>query len=190
MMGCIRESGVPICGWKYPIEINVGPWEKTSLGSDKPMTESHEVNNPGFWEVSEVITRGLNDNYYDGIVIKVNALGLVKSDPQFINRAIFMDRDPEAVAKSWCKVRHSDVRNVDKALPIIKARRTAALAWLRDNRIPTYRIQYEDLLRKPIVIMKRVNSYLGRGDYRWGAKYVKPKYDHSKQPVGGWDEKG
>ena len=183
MMGCLREAGIPIVGWKYPFEIKNSPWTNLSCGSPTPVAEHQRKGNPGFWEISEVVLRGLKDDKYDGAVIKVLGRAVPKSDPELINRAVFMLRNTESIAKSMTRIPNGDKYTKEQLRELIEKRKRNTIDWLRENRIPTIYITYELLLTEPVKQLRKVIKFLGRGDARWGAKYVKPQFDHSREEV-------
>lgn len=180
MMGALRESGIPVAGWKYPFEIKHSTWTNLSCGSPEPIADDQRRLNPGFWEITEVLKHGINTDVYDGALMKIPCSGLMKSNPQYINKAIFMRRDTNSIARSMSKLPNGKKYTHIHFCNMIEERLKDGFQWLEENRIPTLFIQYEKLMLEPSRLLRKVIKFLGRGDYRWGAKFIRPQLDHSK----------
>jgi len=99
MMLCLRTGGVPILGQKYAVHMNF----------NQPVSDNEKQGNPnGYWEMGGITClTGLRKNHLilgmDKDVIKVVADCLYYSEPETINKIIFMKRPPRYTMASLIK---------------------------------------------------------------------------------------
>ncbi|MBU0598794.1 sulfotransferase domain-containing protein [Patescibacteria group bacterium] len=160
LMYCLRQGGVPILGQKYAVHINF----------NTPISEKEKYGNPnGYWEMGSITTlTGIKENHADlgmnGDVIKVVTDVLYHSDPDTIEKVIFMKRSPRAVMASLMKA--GQITNQDQIAAytekfIIDTRKS--IKFLNDNNKPFISISYEEILENPEQELRKVHDFLDKG---------------------------
>jgi hypothetical protein len=161
------------------------------------------MNPNGFWEHTEFSVKGLNYNMFTSEIIKgfqksekrkfakIVSNGLLNTCPEYIDRVIFMVRNPIDVAKSQenlernMKFKLSNGREID-LLEGVKINSPemfinvtiAACKWIVDNPdIPIKIIEYENLISNPSLEIHTVIDFLGEGNIEKHS--VNPSIDRS-----------
>ena len=112
MMYLLREAGVPIGGFKFPIR----PETKNSAAdqildrgcdflSDSRVHQQAELsrhNINGYWEYPSICGEGLEaqHRFYDGTIIKVFSHALPNCHDALVDRVVYMIRNPRKVLQS------------------------------------------------------------------------------------------
>ena len=112
MMYLLREAGIPIGGFKFPIrpETKNGSVDQIlDRGCDflsdnhiQQQTEFTRHNINGYWEYPSICGEGLEvqHRFYDGTTIKVFAHALPNCHDALVDRVIYMIRNPRKVLRS------------------------------------------------------------------------------------------
>lgn len=111
-------------------------------------------------------------------VCKIVSQGLARSDPRYIDKIIYMARDPRAVAKSQERLGRDNpmdpesapVKDGEKVLirsvSMFNQVSIAAAHWLDNHRdIPVYIVNYDHLLDDPVPVLDAIQEFLGEGDF-------------------------
>lgn len=123
------------------------------------------------------ILRDLEDAYSPRIC-KIVSQGLALSDRKYINKVVYMARDPRAVAKSQENLGRGDpmtpemapevdgkkvlIRSVD----MFNAVTVAAARWIVANpSVPVHVVNYDELLDDPAKVLAEVQAFIGEGDF-------------------------
>jgi hypothetical protein len=195
MMDCIRtEFGEErIIGKKFP-QINIKerfPGETddefesrqylikvTNPNMDRDFVLSKDLNPNGFWECAYTvngITWHLNMPDLKNKFCKIVSQGLFKSNPNFIEKIIYMLRDPRQVAKSQERLNrfpfasYEDQMNANFSVHtpemFIQVSYQACKWFLENDSVPLHIINYDDLINNPDKIFKNISIFLGEGDF-------------------------
>ena len=183
MMGCLRECGIPIAGWKFPVDLQM-PNSKGHImgGTDVCIEDKHVKKNPmGFWEVPVVVRQGLREPIYDGALIKVPSESLLVSKAKLVDKAVFMVRHPDAQINSLYKdVNFVYTYDTEDLYYMMAYRHVASIKWLLEKEKEFIFVEFESLLARPVQVLSRITTFLGRGDVLHGSKYIKPSLKRSK----------
>ena len=187
MMGCLREAGIPLAGYRYPIVLAFNKDDKNPLcgGAEKPIDPNEtRKNEKGFWEVSEVIKSGLKKDTYSGSAIKVPCAAFVRSNPRYMRKVIMMVRPPRAVMTSMLRdVRNANAWGAQNVYREMALRQILTVKLIHKYRLPYEMIPYTELIEYPVDMLTCVCKALGRGDPKWGAKYIEKKYRRSNKKL-------
>lgn len=180
-------------------------------GQAQQIRASHEkmydMNPNGFFEM-EFTVNGINYNQKTSKILKglreeekssfckIVSQGLVQSDPQYIDKIVYMLRHPRAVAKSQERLtrmpKQQQMLNALKELSedaytkaihtpemFIKVTKLAC-EWLSENtHVPYIIVDYDSLVADPDTHIKRVLDFLGEGDFEKARKVVDKKLKRS-----------
>ena len=185
MMGSLREAGIPLAGYKYPIMLDFGPNEKLCGGAEKPI-DPNEVrkNEMGFWEISEVLKEGIQKNTYSGALIKCPCQSFAHSKVHFIKKVVFMVRPPrEQIASILKDVSFAKAWDPHAVYAEMCLRQIYTVRFLEQYDIPWIVVQYEKLIDNPYFHINRVCEFFDRGDPEWGAKYIDPSKRRNNKKV-------
>lgn len=216
-----------LLGWKFPKEVDPSlsqvkkPGETNEQFSlrmyarkimlpEKELSNSKDLNPKGFWEdgrctvtgffykpqLAEVIQElaGLSHPLY----VKLVSQAISLSDPNYIEKVVYMIRDPKVVAKSQERLKRKDFINekgnkiVENTLisspeMFIKVTVSAAKWFLANPNIPLHIVDYKDLISKPKEELLKVQEFIGEGNFASASSKVDPKLNRSKP---GTDESG
>jgi len=151
------------------------------------------MNPEGFWECQYTV-RGVSyhagqatqlaDLKTSAKVMKLVSQGLVVTDPQYIDRIIFMLRHPRAVAKSQEDLsREVDLKDLGKVhTPAMFNQVTLQAArWFEANpNVPVLVVEYDELIENPAREVERVKAFLGEsGEWDKATATIQPKLRRS-----------
>jgi len=134
-------------------------------------------------------------------VVKIVSQGLAASDPDYIDRVVFMLRKPRDVARSqerlrgqWGPVGEAPKRDGEAVLinsaRMFVAVTVAAAKWLDDTGVPFHIVEFDRLIANPRVELSRVGEFIGEGDWARAASVIDPRLKRSyPRPADGplWD---
>lgn len=181
---------------------------KSKDAREKAINERNDVadmNPNGFWEC-EFSVQGINYKYYNrkwldelytegkNKVVKIVSQGLLKSDPKYIDKIIYLMRHPRNVAKSQERLgRRFDMKfgeerknifdDIVVHTPEMYIEVTLkACRWLIENKdVPVLFIEFDKLQKNPDKEIKRMAKFVGYGDFKKAKNIVEPKLNRSKQ---------
>lgn len=199
MMDCLRLSfgDERILGSKFPQEDRVAmALEKHEKETDdefetrryikellsppknKDISVSKDMNPNGFWECPysvKGVKWHLNMPDLNGKICKIVSQGLFHSDPQFIDKIIYMLRDPRQVAKSQERLKRlpflSHQEEIDSGLIVHSPDMFIgvtyqACKWILANpQVPILIVNFDDLIMFPNETLENVRIFLGEGDF-------------------------
>jgi hypothetical protein len=116
-----------------------------------------------------------------GDVIKLTTECLYFSEPQWINKVVFVMRNPRNMLQSQLKAGIFKKEDFSKAVDKQIRDTARTLDWITSFEKDFITVIYEDFLKNPKKTMKRVCNFLGRGDYKLGAEVVDIKLNRSPQ---------
>lgn len=187
LMTALRESGIPICGFKYPLSFVVDG-KTISGGSDVPLNKDAAKRNPtGMWEIRGITRQGqqgsggvTNDIHrYDGMVVKVVDTALFKSDATLMEGVLYCVRDPRVCLSSQMNL---NVTNDKKRqlFPWAYIINTAqAFRWIKLRYLPYMFVPYEQIIEQPTYWMSKIIDKLGRGEV-YGAQVYDKRYNRTE----------
>ena len=185
MMLALRQSGIPIIGFRYGIYLQNFTYSgnKLDIGLCLPSDEMKRANPNGVWEIPSIVAKtGITNDYKNiglkGDVIKICSDILIFSEPKLIDKTIIMVRKPKAVLSSMIRCGMFVKAEASKVSLKIAREIKTAIQFLEENNKEYITISYENFLRFPSHTMKRVCKFLGRGDYKYGAKVADKKLNH------------
>lgn len=190
-MLALKQSGIPIIGFKYPVVFIATDENKKEIKIDGgmliPSKDKEEANPMGFWEVSSIaLEEGLKNKHkqygIDGDLIKVPLNALPLSDPEMVDNVIIITRDPRTVIASQIKANNiKDIKGWIKVSGLgLIHNMIASLVWLKQNKKKYTRVRYEDLIEKPGDVLDKICDVLKRGDYIWGEEIINSKLNRQK----------
>jgi len=197
MMDCLRHAfgDDRILGYKFPQEARFEEaqkqgedetdqdfgarqyaLEKFRSGHEEKIKLSKDMNPNGFWECAysvQGMSWHLGMEHKGNEVVKIVSQGLVNTDPKYVDKLIFMCRDPRSVAKSQENLRRmpfmkqEEERKLIVHTPEMFLRVTAMAAkWLQENpETEVLLVEFNDLLSKPTETLAKVSEFLGEGDF-------------------------
>lgn len=217
MMGILREvfGDDRILGTKFPFEDKyIASLKKQKAETEKqyeyrlftnnilnPNTSkeietSKDMNPCGFWEC-EFTVNGIkwdikNCDYIENTknkICKIVSQGLANSDPKYINKIIYMLRDPKSVAKSQERLKRKlsingediyENNTVHTPLMFINVTVQAA-KWLNKfKHIPVIFVKYDELLDNSHTVLKNIEEFLQDGDFSESHNIINQKLKRSK----------
>lgn len=162
------------------------------------------MNPNGFYEHGQFTVRGIrfkpllrddiemlqNEDKSKPYIIKLVNSGLFNSDPQFIDKVIYLLRHPFDVARSQIDLGHKngemrlkngkdidiyDFGNIEDAMFYMKA--TVQFARWRVNNpdIPVLFVNFDDLIDNPETELRRMADFTGEEGYMKGLEIIDPK---------------
>jgi len=111
-------------------------------------------------------------------ICKVVSQGLARSNPRYVDKIIYMARNPRSVAKSQERLGRDNPMNPEDA-PEVDGKKQLmrtvnmyidvtikAARWLSKHaEIPVLVVDYDRLLNDPVSVMSEISSFLGEGDF-------------------------
>jgi hypothetical protein len=165
--------------------------------------KTKDMNPYGFWEHPAYSVRGItyrgigNADFLEGLleepkdklsICKIVSQGLFHSDPRFIDKIVYMDRHPRAVAKSQERLQRGfDIQMPDGTTQNIFEDLTIhtpemyiqvtvmAAHWLsKYPDIPVLFVDSDDLIKDPATQLQRIQDFLGEGDFSQAVDRIDP----------------
>ena len=202
LMTAIKQSGIPILGFKYPFKYSFDRMDEDNKkviktvhrdgGLLEPLRSSKLVNPTGYWEVPSICLKtGLQKDHYDlgfdGDVVKVLFNVVPPSNPDLINKVVIILRHPASVIRSQCKTKSEGSKkevNLEEWTKILSVgmlhNAVLSLKWFTKYGKEFKIIKYEDLLENPERELKKICDFLGRGSYKLGAQVIDRGLNRSK----------
>jgi len=147
------------------------------MGDSERLQKAKDMNPKGFWECQYSVQGvqwhpGIEQNMGADTVCKIVSQGLARSNPAYIDRIIYMLRDPREVAKSQEDLQRGPLPRVAEVFTVhtprmfVKVTESAA-QWLSDYGadIPVLMMDFGALLEDPPGELERVREFLGEGDF-------------------------
>ena len=119
------------------------------------------------------------DTKEDQFICKIVSQGLARSDPRYVDKVIFMARDPRAVAKSQERLGRDNPMDPESAperdgkkvlirsVSMFNQVSVRAAQWLeRHPDIPVLVVNYDELLDDPEMVLAEIETFLGEGDFK------------------------
>ena len=164
-----------------------------------------QMNPHGFWEM-EYSVSGIQYNLFDyknieklltentPSILKIVSQGLLYTDPVFVDKMIYMVRHPRQVAKSQESLVRNDFlftegNEAEVNGEIVKAHTpkmylevtAVASQWIQSYpEVPVIFVNFDDLISNPAQELKRIQEFLGEGDFTKAKERVKPKLKRSE----------
>jgi len=152
--------------------------EIVAPNAERDFKISKDMNPNGFWECRYSV-RGIkwhmNMPKLDGQICKIVSQGLFNSNPEYIDKIIYMLRDPRQVAKSQERLKRfpfmTHEEEVESGLRIHTPEMFInvtyqACKWLLANPdIPILVISFDDLIMYPDETLGKVQNFLEEGDF-------------------------
>ena len=185
-------------------ELRMYTHKKLEPKAEKELAETIDMNPNGFWECAYSV-QGISWSFRHADqlkeletdrkkICKIVSQGLFQSDPQFVDKIIFMLRDPRSVAKSQERLKRSlpfitedgEEHDLYEDLKIHSPQMfinvtIAATRWLlKYPNVPILYVKHEDLLTKPVEICQGIQNFLQEGDFVEAAKLVDVKLHRSR----------
>jgi len=162
--------------------------------AEKDFKISKDMNPNGFWECHYTV-RGIQ--YHIGMtdmtgkICKIVSQGLFSSNPQYIEKIIYMLRDPRQVAKSQERLKRlpflSHEEEMNQELKVhtpemfIHVSYQAAQWVLENPEVPIMNILFDDLIMFPNQTLDVVKKFIGEGDF--SKHQIDPKLKRSYPEV-------
>jgi hypothetical protein len=139
----------------------------------KRQDKARRMNPKGFWECEftmQGVTWRKGVDKLAGKVCKIVSQGLRKSNPAYIDKVVYMLRDPREVAVSQADLNRSAGVDLDEAGKVISPAMyvqvtRAAARWLEMTGTPYIVVVYSDLLQHPDRELARVQEFIGEGNF-------------------------
>lgn len=124
-------------------------------------------------------------------VCKIVSNGLINSDPQYIDRIIYIARDPYKVAKSqealqrgmMPKEQKGDTFKIKTPQLFMESTYQAARFFYENPDIPYKVIEYDKLVDDPVSVCEELREFMGEGDVQAGASKIKKSERRSEKEV-------
>ena len=168
--------------------------------------KSCDMNPNGFWE-SPYAVQGVFYRFQDRLkleqweyedkptICKIVGRGLWQSDPQYIDKIVYMIRHPRDIAKSQERLKRGLPEFIDNEgnnhkledeitihTPKMYIQVTQAVcAWLVEYPfIPMLHVYYDELVERPENVFKEIQEFLEEGDFKKAIKSINPRLRRSK----------
>jgi hypothetical protein len=172
--------------------------------NNKDFQETMDMNPNGFWECAFSVQgirylRHMRDELNDAVenpkIVKVVSQGLLSSDVRYIDRIIFLIRNPRSVAKSQERLKREiliegadgEVHNLFENMVIHSPEMfiqvsIQALMFMQENKdIPIQFIEFEDLIANPEKQINKIVDFVPLpGNAQDGIDIVEPKLNRSE----------
>lgn len=152
----------------------------------KRFDQAKQMNKGGFWEVPGWVMTGIRYSKarhemverLDGSIIKVVSRGLAGTDPQYVDRVVYMVREPGSVATSQEDIHRAFDRGDDAKVNSPKdynLETYMAARWFIDNpQIPVLVVDSDDLVREPLPVLMRIAAFEGEPAIEDQGHLIKP----------------
>ncbi|MCH7536054.1 MAG: hypothetical protein IH948_10020 [Bacteroidetes bacterium] len=166
-MLALKKAGLKVLGHKFKTNV-----DKNSL----------EGNPNGYWELGKItFEEGLTNRSRNvgkkGDIVKVMFEVLPNSDPNLIDKAIVIFREPRCVLSSIFK--YNEVPNKELFILALLLHIIVSLEFLVKHNKEFIIVTYEELLKEPNK-MKGVCEFMG-GNYIEATRVIDPKLNRSKK---------
>ena len=145
-------------------------------GKESDMERTRDLNPNGFWECRYTVQgihwhRGIEVKETD--VCKIVSQGLFRSDPKYVDKVIFMARNPRQVAKSQERLRRipfvspEEEEGMKIHTPEMFINVTfQAAKWMKENpEKPILIVDFDNLISHPDETLEKIREFLGGGDF-------------------------
>ena len=163
----------------------------------------HDMNPDGFWEDPRFSVKGFRYSKAlvpliqdlmatdSPFVAKIVSQGLTNTDPHYVDKIVIMVRHPRAVAKSQEKLQRSKFKDKDGNTIDFNQEKVHTpkmfigvsvqlCGWLVANpQVPYLLVDFDDLISDPHSQLKRVQEFIGEGDFEAATGNVNPKLRRS-----------
>lgn len=180
--------------------------KKMNPNADEELQKTKDMNPNGFWECnftvggisynfpqSKLLEKLLNEDKDNLTICKIVSQGLLPSDPQYIDKIIFMVRHPRAVAKSQERLKRShpfgkidgkdpfDDITIHTPQMFINVTAQASRFLIENPDIPVKQILFDDLIEKPHMTLNGIKDFLDcGGNFDEAISRIEPKLRRSK----------
>lgn len=123
-----------------------------------------EFNPGGYWTLTvEELENGYHGKYHKNAAIKILGEPLALTCPTIIDKIIICKRDPDSSVNSAVRLLEKMKQPIDRNILMdaywycyIVSRK-----YIRENRIPHYTINYEEIIDSPHVVINELISFVG-----------------------------
>lgn len=188
MMLALKNSGIPIIGFKYPLKVMDNRGISQDGGCLQPPSNRLKQSNPtGFWEIASIAKQGLPHGSLTwepyGEAIKILFDVLRRTDADYIEDIIVMARHPRKVLSSrvlTSEIKEADEEKMEMAALAIIIETVRSFNWMADHAKRFKIVIYEELLKDPEKVLTDVCDWLGVwANPKNGAKVIKPELNRS-----------
>jgi len=168
--------------------------------------KSRDMNPNGFWEHPAFTVNGVRYSMEHSALLKeikaeknpsvckIVSQGLAESDPVYIDKVVYLLRDPASVAKSQERLTRSmmikhpetgEMINFWKGAKVIEPRMfidvsiVAAQWFLANPEIPVCLVKYDCLVSTPGEVLNRIGDFIGEGDFMEAEKLIQVKLNRN-----------
>ena len=175
---------------------------------DKELEEIKKLNPLGFYEHPFVTVKGLNydplknnvikriNNSNEKLFLKIESRGIINTNPIYIDKVIYMLRNPHQVAKSQERMSRdfkykmidnseidlfSDDKNFNSPELFIQSQINFA-NWVLDNDFENYIIiEYDELIQNKNETLNNIQNFLNEGDFSKSENIINPRFKRSNK---------
>lgn len=163
---------------------------------EQEMQQTKDLNPNGFWEMLYTV-QGCHYRFWDRkrlekikkakkpYICKVVSQGLINTDPQYVDKVIFMLRSPRAVAKSQERLKRAFPFDKESGLTLhtpemFLSVTYSAAQWLHEHpHIPVKTVEFDALVENPKQVLREIAAFIGEGDWADAYKRINPKLRRS-----------
>lgn len=174
---------------------------------NKRSDDYSDLNPNGFWECRYSV-QGIRYNFIDKEnlqkyeannrteeqpICKIVSQGLLASDTRYFDKIVYMNRHPRSVAKSQERLKrgvevrdfNGEYKNMFEGITIhtpemyINVTLSACKFFLENPSIPVHFVDFDDLQMNPIEEQKKIQKFIGYGDWSKSKDIVSPKLNRS-----------
>jgi hypothetical protein len=199
------EEEKPLEGRPLAVKTYVEYRRKIDGTSEPEKRELDEDMNPnGFWEDGRFTVRGLTyrkstkevlqeiRNAEESLFAKIVSRGLLRTNPDYVDKVVYMLRHPRAVAKSQERLKRGsfvtidgEPFNIDSEVihtpEMFITSCIAAAEWFMENPdIPLFMVNFDDLIEEPEETVIGIATFIREsGEFVKASKVVDPKLRRS-----------
>jgi len=171
--------------------------------TEKKREKARDMNPGGFFESTNYAVKGISFRLdlrdelrrmiagsNPGVFVKVVSQGLQNTNPLYVDRVIYMVRDPRAVAKSQERLTVPGFN--DQGGPVVDGVEQTihsaqmfnrvsmgAAAWFLAFPVPVHFVEYDDLIAEPAATLERLRLFLLEGDFAKAVGVIDPELRRS-----------
>jgi len=170
-------------------------FDKQHPNFHEQLRRSKDMNPNGFWECPFTVS-GIRYQFamVDRLasiqaakppyVCKIVSQGLAQSDPTYIDKVVMMTRHPRSVAKSQEQLKRQwpfegEQVVVHSPQMFINVTRWVSSWLIYNDQMPIHHIDFDELLEQPGNELRRLQGFLGEGDFETAATRIEPRYHRS-----------